>query len=229
MVSTDAWKRRRFAGLVVCGPLAVLLAGCANHLGTTSASFLKHAREDTDPNRRHLAYAKLANLECYDDPTQMVEAATFLASRLDEKREPVVTRAVICRTLGELRRPEALDSLRRCCDDPHAIVRAAACRAIGKIGAPEDTAILARIMAADIDADCRIAAIEGMGLLGSVDPRATEVLISGMESDDPAIRLASYESLQRITGRNPGPEPEKWKAMMASGAPANSGSAPETQ
>jgi HEAT repeat protein len=219
MVSNVAVLRRTVPCRLLLGLFMLGVGGCANHLGTTSTSFLQHARNDTDPNRRHLAYAKLANLECYDGPTQMVEAATFLGSRLDEKREPVVTRAVICRTLGELRRPEALESLRRACDDPDALIRAAACRAIGKIGNPEDTAILARIMAADVDADCRIAAIEAMGMLGSADARAAQVLLDGMEDQDPAIRLASYESLQRITGKDFGPRSESWKGLLAAPNP----------
>lgn len=211
------------------GVCLVAGSGCANHLGTTSRSFLQHAREDADPNRRHQAYAKLADPQCYDGPEQMAEAATFLASRLDEKREPVVTRAVICRTLGELRRPEGLDALRRACDDPDALIRAAACRAIGKVKDPTDTALLARIMAADVDADCRIAAIEAMGMLGAGDSRATQVLVNGMEAQDPAIRLASYEALQRVTGQNLGPEPEKWKAMIAAQAPSDDPTATVTK
>lgn len=205
----------RLVGSVLLAWAVIGLGGCANHLGTTSASFLKHAREDADPNRRHEAYAKLADLNCYDDEGQKAEAARFLASRLDEKSEPVVTRAVICRTLGELKQAEGRESLRRACDDPEAIVRVAACRALGSIGNPEDTSVLARIMAADVDPDCRIAATEGLGTMGAKDERVLQVLLDGMENPDPAIRAASYESLQRITGKNPGPEPAQWKAILA--------------
>jgi HEAT repeat protein len=191
-------------------------AGCAStrQLGTTAASFMGHARKSGDPNIRHQAYAQLANQNCYDSEEQKAEVATFLAGKLDERAEPTVTRAVICRTLGELHRPEARESLRRSCDDPEAVVRAAACRALGKLNNPEDAAVLARIMAADLDPDCRIAAIEGLGWLRATDPRVKITLVDGMENPDPAIRLASYEALQRITGKDLGPDPKAWKATL---------------
>jgi HEAT repeat protein len=207
--------------------LLVLASGCANqrYLGTTATSYLKFARDSGDPNIRHDAYARLANPNCYDNENQRAESATFLASRLDERKEPTVTRAVICRTLGELREPEARESLRRACDDPEAVVRAAACRALGRFQDPEDASVLARIMAADLDADCRIAAIEGLGWMKIGDGRIEVTLIDGMENADPAIRLASYEALQRIAGMDLGPDPAAWKArlLQRSEAIANSG------
>lgn len=202
--------------------LCLFVSGCANtmQLGTTAASFMNHARDSADPNVRHQAYAKLAQPNCYDHEGQRAEAATFLASRLDEKLEPTVTRAVICRTLGEIGRPEGRESLRRACDDPEPVVRAAACRALGRLQNPEDASVLARIMAADFDGDCRIAAIEGLGTMKPDDPRVYITLVDGMENKDPAIRLASYEALQRISGRDLGPDPAPWKESIQSKSPA---------
>jgi HEAT repeat protein len=199
-------------------PLALALlglatVGCANHIGTTARSFMLRVREEPDPNIRHLAYSKLANPGCYDGDADKAEAALLLASKLDERSEPPITRAVICRTLGELRRPEARESLHRACDDPEPAIRAAACRALGAIGDGEDAPVLARIMAADQDADCRIAAVEGLGAMRAGDPRALVVLADGMENPDPAIRVASYEALRRITGRDLGPEPKPWRDL----------------
>jgi HEAT repeat protein len=199
--------------LLLAAPL-VLLAGCAQHVGTTATSFMKHVRENPDPNLRHLAYARLADPNCYLTDEQMVEAANLLGQRLDAKDEPTVTRAIICRTLGELKRPEGAPALRRACDDLEPVVRGAACRALGKLGDPEDLPILARIMAADSDPDCRIAAIEGLGNLPSADTRCMQSLVDGMQSPDPAIRLASYDSLQKLAGRDLGPDPGPWKAYV---------------
>ncbi len=195
--------------------MAILsVTGCANSIGTTATSFMNRVRDSPDPNIRHLAYSKLANDNCFDDEAQKAEAARLLALKLDEKSEPVITRAVICRTLGEMGRPEARESLLRATLDPEPLIRAAACRALGKIGTAEDSVKLAHTMMVDGDADVQIAAIEGIKELKNPDPRVVTVLVDNMESPDPAIRLASYEALQRATGQDLGPEPEPWKKMV---------------
>ncbi len=201
-------------GMGVLLVAAACLAGCATGVGTTASSFLNRVRESPDPNLRHQAYARLADPNCYDNEEQQIEAARELSQRLDKKSEPLVTRAVICRTLGELGRPEARDALGRACDDPEPIIRAAACRALGRIGSPDDALLLARVMSADSNSDCRIAAIEGLGTLKAKDPRIALVLVDGMENPDPAVRLASYQSLQRITGKDLGPEVAAWRASI---------------
>ncbi len=195
--------------------MAILaVTGCANSIGTTATSFMNRVRDSPDPNIRHLAYSKLANEHCFDDDQQKAEAAKLLALKLDEKAEPTITRAVICRTLGEMGRPEARDSLLRATLDPEPLIRAAACRALGKIGTAEDGVKLAHTMMVDNDPDVQIAAIEGIKELKSPDPRVITVLVDNMESPDPAMRLASYEALQRATGKDLGPEPEPWKKMV---------------
>lgn len=201
----------------------VAVSGCASSkVGTTATSFLNRVRESPDPNIRHIAYARLADPGCYIAPEQQQEAAQVLASKLDEKREPLATRAVICRTLGEIGRPEARPALLRSCDDPEPSIRAAACRALGKIGQSEDALVLARVMAADSDSDCRIAAIEGLGEMRTNDPRIQQVLIDCMEHPDPAMRLAAYVSLQKTTGTDHGPSAEAWRKALGSAPEAPS-------
>lgn len=200
---------------------AVLLAtstigGCATYIGTTAQSFLNRVEHDPDPNIRYRAYAKLANPNCYDDDAQKAEAVRILARRLRGEREPVVSRAVICHTLGELGRPEARTALLRALDDPEPAVRAEACRALGKVGRPEDSRPLARLMAADNQIDGRIAAIEGIGLMKVADPDIATVLVDGMEDRDPAIRLASYDSIRAISGQDFGPDPKAWRKYAES-------------
>ncbi len=192
---------------VVSGP------GCASYIGTTATSFLHRIRDDRDPNIRYLAYTKLANPNCFDGEPQKIEAVEVLGSALLSKKEPAITRAVICRTLGEIGRPEAREPLLRMIDDPEPVIRAAACRALGKVGKPDDAVVLSRLMVADQDPDCRIAAIEGIRTLHSPDPRITVVLVDAMENSDPAIRLAAYEALQTTTGQDLGPDPKAWEAL----------------
>jgi hypothetical protein len=81
-------------------------------------------------------------------------------------------------------------------------------------------------MTVDVLEDCRIAAIEGLGELKSTDPRILEVLIDGMEHDDPAIRLASVKSLRASTGKDLGLECAPWRRWLQSQVAAASSPTP---
>lgn len=191
--------------------LVALASGCVGSVGTTAASMLRKVRESPDPNIRHQAYTKLASSRVYDSNEQKAEVARELSERLKAGDEPVASRAAICRTLGELRRPEARSVLLIAVNDPEPTVRAAACRSLGKTGKTEDATILARIMVMDSDRDCQVAAIEGLAALKAPDPRIDAVLVDGMEHTDPAIRLASLEALRAISGKDLGIEAKPWK------------------
>jgi len=199
--------------------LAAVLAlapgvGCMPYIGTTAASFLRRVEESPDPNIRHLAYAKLASPNCYDNEDQKGQAAKVLSKALVSGREPTGSRVIICRTLGELRRHEGRPGLVKAVDDRESFVRAEACRSLGKVGLPEDAAVLSRIMTADQMKDCQIAAIEGLGELKANDPRIEVMLVDGMESDDPAIRIASLRALRSVTGQDFGVEPAPWRKYV---------------
>jgi HEAT repeat protein len=190
-----------------------ILAGCSTYIGTTPQSFLRQVRTNPDPNIRYLAYAKLGTPGLYDDPAVKSEVVETLITKLQQGREPVAIRAVIVHTLGDLGDRRARSTIVRVINDPNteAVIKVEACRALGKVGRPEDSTILARIMTVDNLEDCRIAAIEGIGSLKTADPRIEQMLIEGMEHDDPAIRLACYRSLRQITGRDPGNNPAAWR------------------
>src|SRR4051794_26153665 len=200
------WLSRPVLALFLAAP-----AGCSQFIGTTAQSFLMKIRDSPDPNVRYLAYAKLASPGCYDSPVQKAEAVKTLIQKLDGAQEPTASRAVICRTLGELRDPSAREALLKAVNDPEGLVRVQACRALGKVGNPEDATTLARVMTLDNLEDCRISAIEGLGELKTKDQRIMQVLVAGMEHDDPAIRLASLVSLRKITGLDRGVEPAAWR------------------
>lgn len=204
--------------------LALASAGCTTYVGTTAASFLRRVRTDPDPNVRYLAYAKLAQPNCYDNEAQKAEAVRTLITKLVEGKEPVATRAVILQTLGELRDPAAREAVLKAVNDPEPVLRVQACRALGKVGRTEDATVLARVMATDTLEDCRIAAIEALGVLKPNDPRIARVLVGGMQHDDPAIRLASVNTLRKITGRDAGVEAADWAKLL----PADSDADPKT-
>ncbi len=230
---------RRSPRNLVRSALALAIAatlGCAGfrgvpHRGTTALSFLRTIEESKDPNVRYAAYDSLSSPRCYDNDEQMVQAARTMIARLQSGGEPVATRAVICRTLGMIRKPEAREAILAATNDEDSLVRAEACRALGRVGRSEDATILARVMTVDVAGECRIAAIESLGELKSGDRRINEYLVSGMENDDPAIRVASMNALRSITGKDLGVDPIAWKKFVESmyppARPANTDVVPD--
>src|SRR4051812_10750294 len=85
--------------------ILVAAAGCSMIGPTTATSFLQRIETSKDPNERYKAYQSLASPRCYDDEGQKAKAVKVLVKRLEAGREPLATRAVICRTLGALGDP----------------------------------------------------------------------------------------------------------------------------
>jgi hypothetical protein len=210
----DTVPTRHVFGALCLVVLAWLLVGpsaCAPYIGTTARSFLLTIKGSPDPNIRYLAYSKLASPQCYDDSEQKAEAVRLLVERLAGSQEPTASRAAICRTLGALGDPAAREAIIKAVGDPEGLVRVHACRALGQVGRPEDATILARIMTVDTLEDCRIAAIAGLGELRSKDARILQMLVAGMEHDDPAIRMESLRSLRKITAIDKGVDVAAWR------------------
>jgi hypothetical protein len=62
--------------------------------------------------------------------------------------------------------------------------------------------------------DARIAAIEGLSELKTSDPRIYRMLVDAMEHEDPAIRLASLNTLRKLTGKDQGTEAAAWRRYL---------------
>jgi HEAT repeat protein len=203
-------------------------AGCSGFEGTTAASYINRT-QSPDPNVRYRAYANLASPQCYDSIEQKKQAVQTLVEKLQSGREPVAARAVICRTLGALRDPDARPALLRSVDDPEALVRAEACRALGKVGQAEDANVLSRIMATDF-LDCKVAALDALADLKPHDARVLQVLVEGMDHDFPAVRLASLNALREITNKDLGTETRPWRDYVQGlSAPAQPATDPATR
>ncbi|WP_435006789.1 HEAT repeat domain-containing protein [Tundrisphaera lichenicola] len=199
----------------------VAMTGCTGFQsfkfrGTTASSFLRTIEESRDPNERFIAYDSLSSPRCFDDENQKARASQILVEKLRSGKEPHATRAVICRTLGQLRRPEAREAILGLVEDEDNLVRAEACRALGLVGRTEDATVLARVMTVDVAAECRVAAIESLGELKAKDRRINEFLVNGMEHEEPAIRVASMNALKSITGRDLGVDAMAWKKFVES-------------
>jgi HEAT repeat protein len=194
---------------------AAASTGCSTYIGTTSKSFLHQVRDNPDPNIRYIAYSKLGVPSAYDTQAQKDEAIGIMIAKLREAKEPVAVRAVIVRSLGNLGDRRARQEIIKAANDvENAVIRVEACRALGKVGQPEDATILARIMTIDKLEDCRIAAIEGLGMLKAQDPRIFNILLDGMDHDDPAIRLECLRALREITGKDAGVDPAAWRREL---------------
>jgi len=200
--------------------------GCAGKVGTTARSMLSHVRSDDDPNARYEAYAKLGRRRTYDNEQQLVEAVAEMSARLTGGKEPAMTRAVICRSLGDLKRPEAREALIKAIEDEDGDVRTEAARALGKVGTDEDAVLLARMMAIDTTHNGRVAAAEGLANLKPKDPKVLISLSENLNNDDPAIRLAAYRALKSITGADPGTDVEVWQEYLAKTIPGFNGETP---
>ena len=211
-LSKTQWIRHIALILVVAAAAAT---GCSTYIGTTSKSFLHQVRDNPDPNIRYIAYSKLGVPSAYDNQAQKDEATGIMIAKLREAKEPVAVRAVIVRSLGNLGDRRARQEIIKAANDvENAVIRVEACRALGKVGQPEDATILARIMTIDKLEDCRIAAIEGLGMLKAQDPRIFNILLDGMDHDDPAIRLECLRALREITGKDAGVDPAAWRREL---------------
>lgn len=197
--------------------LLVALSGCASVFGpTTATSFMHLVESSPDPNIRFKAYQSLGSARVYDEPSQKAAAAKLLLENLDPKKEPLASRAVICRTLGDLGDPVARDAMVRLIRDPDPMIRAEAYRALGKVGRKEDSTALMQAMTLDRDDHCKVAAIEALGMLKEVDPRTEAYLVRTLDSsvEDPRIRYASLNSLRKISRKDFGAKPEPWRAYV---------------
>jgi HEAT repeat protein len=211
--SSRAAGPREFATWVLL-IVAALAAGCTTFVGTTAKSFLGHVRNNPDPNVRYLAYSKLGSPGAFDSDKEKGEAVLILIDKFEKGNEPIATRAIICRSLGELRDPRARDALIKAVSSSEAVIKIEACRALGKVGRPEDATILAQVMTLDNLEDARVAAIEGLAELKTADPRIYKMLLDGMDHDDPAIRLASLNALRKLTGKDHGTDPAVWSKEL---------------
>lgn len=213
-------SRDLVAGAVPFAMLCLLLfGGCAGSIGTTARSMLNHVRDDPDPNKRFQAYSKLGKLGVYDGELEIAESVAELTKRLESGKEPSVSRAMICRTLGRLKQPECRAPLVKAMEDPDDEVRCEAARALGHVGSNDDAVLLTRMMAIDPTHNGRIAAAEGLATLKPKDPRVLISLTENLNNDDPALRLASYRTLKAITGADPGADANTWHTYLAQTIP----------
>ena len=222
-------KARRFAwGITLLALIAA--SGCQATRGRQFSRWLDNV-DSPDPNVRYASYEALGRLGDAAPAATRFEAVRLLALRLTKGGEPAASRAALCRSLGQLgveppsgsnpevRSPVAREAILKAIDDPNPLVREEACRALGRVGRPEDATRLAKIMSVDRIGECRLAAIEALGAMRTRDPRVLSLLVEGMEHEDPAIRLASVQSLRSVAGKDLGLAADDWRRWLEAGGP----------
>lgn len=207
--------RVRVAIAITAGLALAASSGCRSH-ADVFAKTIEDAQRSPLPDARGESFAKLGQSRFIISPQERQQAIAALVAALRGKSEPAGNRAEICRSLGELGGPQAREALLTVVNnsDEEAIVRGEACRALGRTGAPEDATILARIMVLDRDLDTRLAAIHGLTGLKTRDDRILATLVTGMENEDPAIRLASLEALKAAAGKDLGLKSDSWRGWL---------------
>lgn len=203
--------------------------------------FLVKAGKDTDPGVRSTAATLLGRIGSGD-------AAAQLATMCKDGNAAV--RRTVAVALGSIGIRESVEPLRVLCSDTDHFVRAAAIRALG---ATKDTGAVTVLLEAlkNPAGDVRSSAAEALGLLRDsrsipalyaavkdVDPLVREkaqaalknhtdlpLLFKALDDPSPVVRGNAGYLLWLLTGKDLGPEREKWEHWAAAGKKKNGKSA----
>jgi HEAT repeat protein len=198
----------------LCLLACVLPSGCASVFPGSATNSIKTIETSPDPNVRFNAYKALASKNVFESNEQRRRAASLMITRLEPSKEPQATRALICRSLGEIGDPVARDVLIRLVRDQDPLLRSEAYKALGKVGVAADATILMQAMSLDNDFNCKVAAIEALGFLKEYDPRTLGYLVDALQDDEPEIRYISLQSLRKLTHADVGATFQEWRAYL---------------
>jgi cellulose synthase operon protein C len=186
----------RLARCLVGQPPARLGDGCA--LALADAGSEKDAVTIVDALRRGAVRprAALAALAKLGDPKTIPTVLEHLADP-----DPFVRRSAIdaAAALLDPKRPDgrAVEPIAKALDRPETSVleRAALARLLGRTGSPRAVSALGPIADAADDVELRLAAIDGLGMLGAAGQ--DRVLLSALDDEDASVRLAAAVALRR--------------------------------
>lgn len=199
--------------IVGCLGLVTLAAGCRNPWNAGASTLMRDLETSQDPNVRYSTFERLGRA-AYTSDEERLQAARILLGSLESGKEPTAIRAVACRSLGLLHQSIARETLTKALDDSDPLVRGEACRALGEIGHKDDAVALTRLMAADTQFDCRLAATEAIAKIRSTDVRVLSALVDSLESEDPAMRQAAHQALVQVSGNDRGMVAKDWRGWV---------------
>lgn len=140
---------------------------------------------------------------------QRAEFTRQLVTLLLTEAEPE-SRTRIVEVAAGFRTPAAESICRGAVQDPDPLVRAAACAVWVRRGGAEAVTLLAERYHADPELSVRLRALWALGELG--DTAALPVLAQALDDADPAVRYRAMHALRRISGRDLGDDPARWRA-----------------
>lgn len=146
-----------------------------------------------------------------DDASQRRFTERLVTAMLSE-HDPRVRCAILTLAAG-FATPAAEAICAGALDDPDPRVRLAACRVcVGRRG-PEFVDRLVRRAREDEDLGVRLRAIRALG--ESRDAAAVSHLVALLDDPDPAVRSRTTAALALATGRDLGPDADRWRAAIA--------------
>jgi HEAT repeat protein len=131
-----------------------------------------------------------------------------LAKQIRTEPDPICRRA-IQETIAEFDVPLASAVLVAGLSDQDRDVRTVCCRMLAKRQDQSAIAPLSRMVAADADAEVRMAAIDALGKFKS--PAAVQGLAAAVKDRDPAMQYAGVEAMKTASGEDLGNDVAAWR------------------
>lgn len=142
-----------------------------------------------------------------------------LAQQIRTEPDPIVRRA-IQEAAAEFQTPLASAMLVAGLNDEDRGVRTVCCRLLGQRRDPAGVTPLSRIVAAEADAEVRMAAIDALGKYKSRD--AVVALASAVKDRDPAMQYAGVQAMKSASGEDLGNDVADWRAYAEQLTPVQS-------
>jgi HEAT repeat protein len=161
-----------------------------------------------------------------DESTEAEQLAMCeeLTQQIRTEPDPIVRRA-IQETVAEFDVPMASAVVLAGLNDEDRDVRTACCRLLGVRQDPAAIGPLSRIVAAEPDAEVRMAAIDALGQFRS--PGAVQGLAAAIKDRDPALQFAGVQAMKSASGEDLGNDVAAWReyaeSLPATGSPAIGG------
>ncbi|QDV68152.1 HEAT repeat protein [Rosistilla carotiformis] len=205
-------------------PLAILttcalLAGCHDGplfaLKTINPVYRSQWAEDqklgpTDVQRREELQRLVTSMPSLSDADQEYWLKHVEALLENDKNPEMRTLAI--RALEGCRSQRVIDLCEKQLSDESIKVRMAVCDVLATRDEARSTQLLGETIGSESNEDVQMAAIAAVGKHRS--PEAAQALKASLRSRNPAVRVASVESLGECTGKNLGEDPQVWVAYL---------------
>ncbi|MEN6457386.1 MAG: HEAT repeat domain-containing protein [Thermoguttaceae bacterium] len=207
--------------LVLCGLLALAVAGCADMDLPAWVPFQGPASDQLPgvptPAERITELQTLGQTAASHSPQEKQEISDKLAHSMAKEADPLI-RVEIIRALGGYPSPAADAILKAAMADPDVNVRLAACEAWGRRNDANAVELLSEALKGDVNSEVRLAAAKSLG--DTRNPAAVAPLGEALDDSDPAMQYRAVQSLEKITGRSLGQNVGRWQEYVKNGQSA---------